>query len=305
MGQESSIHYLHHHEIDKPLWDACIENAGNGLIYATSGYLDNMARHWDAIVVDNYAAVMPLPWKKKFFIKYIYPPPFCQQLGVFSSVHLEMDMYRQMLQKAKEVFQFGEYYFNYQNSIQQGISKNNFILPLHQEYTTIAGNYRQSLLRNLKKAQLYNLQYRVTEDYTKVIQLYESTYGKRTPHVTPSDYDNLLKTCTVLQEKSALLIREVSDDNGDLLATTLCLKDKRRIYLLLPVTTAKGRTVRANHFLLDNLIKEFSSRPYIFDFEGSDIPGIARFYKSFSAVNQPYFFYRWNKLPWPIRLAKP
>jgi len=304
MTTASSIYYLRHHEIDKQLWDECIDNAGNGLIYAKSYYLDHIAHHWDAIVLDDYAAVMPLPWKKKFAVKYVYPPPFCQQLGIFSPVVLKADIYRRMLQKAEEAFKFSEYYFNYQNAIGANTPKNNFVLSLNNEYTAIAKNYQPNLLRNLKKAQQYGLHYQSSNDYAKVIHLYKDTYGKRTPHVTLNDYNNLLKICKLLQQKSALIIREVKDETGNLLAVTLCLKDKRRIYLLLPVTTEKGRTTRANHFLLDGIIKEFSAQPYTFDFEGSDIPGIARFYKSFGGINEPYFFYRWNRLPWPIKIFK-
>jgi hypothetical protein len=42
----------------------------------------------------------------------------------------------------------------------------------------------------------------------------------------------------------------------------------------------------------------------ILDFEGSDHPGIAHFYENFGSINQPYFFYRHNRLPWPLRLLK-
>jgi hypothetical protein len=42
----------------------------------------------------------------------------------------------------------------------------------------------------------------------------------------------------------------------------------------------------------------------ILDFEGSDHPGIAHFYANFGGIDQPYFFYRRNRLPWPIRWLK-
>jgi hypothetical protein len=42
----------------------------------------------------------------------------------------------------------------------------------------------------------------------------------------------------------------------------------------------------------------------ILDFEGSDQPGIAHFYSNFGGVDQPYFCYRRNRLPWPVRWLK-
>nr|MBU9937149.1 hypothetical protein [Ferruginibacter sp.] len=78
-----AIRYLTYRQIDKPKWDACIDGAYNGLIYAYSFYLDSMAKHWDALVLNDYEAVMPLTWNKKYGIHYLYQPPFTACLGVF------------------------------------------------------------------------------------------------------------------------------------------------------------------------------------------------------------------------------
>ena len=78
------ITYLTYQEIDKAKWDDCINQSINKLIYAESVYLDAMAENWDAIIMNDYEAVMPLTWKKKFGIKYLYQPAFIQQGGIFS-----------------------------------------------------------------------------------------------------------------------------------------------------------------------------------------------------------------------------
>ena len=71
MTTGNQIKYLQHKEIDKAKWDACIDQASNGLIYAYSFYLDCMAKHWDALVLNDYEAVMPLTWNRNIaFIIY-------------------------------------------------------------------------------------------------------------------------------------------------------------------------------------------------------------------------------------------
>jgi hypothetical protein len=55
--------------------------------------------------------------------------------------------------------------------------------------------------------------------------------------------------------------------------------------------------MQANHFLLDAIINEFAGKNIVLDFVGSDIPGIAHFYKNFGFHNQPYFFYKFKNLP--------
>lgn len=84
MSAPQHIHYLRRQEIDLLKWDACIEAAPNGLIYGRSFYLDAMtAGQWDALVLEDYRAVMPLPWNEKFGFYYLYQP-FCTPcLGIF------------------------------------------------------------------------------------------------------------------------------------------------------------------------------------------------------------------------------
>ena len=78
------IHYLKRKDIDIVKYNTCIEASINTRIYAYSWYLDIVATNWDILVLNDYEAVMPLPWRQKYFIKYMYPPAWTQQLGVFS-----------------------------------------------------------------------------------------------------------------------------------------------------------------------------------------------------------------------------
>jgi hypothetical protein len=85
MSEPAIIQHLTHAEIDKVKWDACIDKAGNGLIYGHSVYLNKMCNgQWDALVMGNYETVMPLTRRKKWGIYYLYQPAFTQQLGIFS-----------------------------------------------------------------------------------------------------------------------------------------------------------------------------------------------------------------------------
>jgi hypothetical protein len=47
-----------------------------------------MSKNWHGIVIDDYAAVMALPWKRKLRIRYGYTPPFMQQLGIVGEASL-------------------------------------------------------------------------------------------------------------------------------------------------------------------------------------------------------------------------
>ena len=96
----------------------------------------------------------------------------------------------------------------------------------------------------------------------------------------------------------------IKKQKHELLAIALLLKDDNRIYNLANSTTTLGRKTEANHFLIDNILKEFANTTFIFDFEGSDLAGVKIFYQKFGAVEEPYFHWHFNNLPWWIKWMK-
>ena len=132
-----SVEYITYRKIDKQKWDACINRSQNRLIYAKSFYLDAMAQNWDALVLNNYEAVMPLTWKRKWGIAYLYQPAFVQQGGIFFSEPLSEEILNTFIEKAFSYFKFAEITLNYLNDskiiTKADISlRNNFLLRLHK-----------------------------------------------------------------------------------------------------------------------------------------------------------------------------
>jgi hypothetical protein len=56
--------------------------------------------------------------------------------------------------------------------------------------------------------------------------------------------------------------------------------------------------------LIDTFIQNNSGKNLILDFEGSNIPGIARFYKGFGAMAETYYSVHQNRLPRLLRIFK-
>lgn len=294
------VQYIPYQQINKIKWDACIESAHNSLVYARSFYLDAMAKNWDAIVLDDYEAVMPLPWNKKYGIAYLYQPPFTQQLGIFSSKKIDDEMQQMFITEAKQRFRFAEVFVNFS----VGTAQANFILPLQQPYPLIRQQYKNDLLNNLKHAAKFHFSYVISDDIQEAVHLYQLHYAERTPHVRPQDYEHFLALCQSAKQQGLLLIQKVLNQGGSTLAIALLMKDKRRLYNLMSTVTKEGRQCEANHFLFDQLIQEFSGQNIVLDFEGSSITGIAGFYQKFGALNEPYFLLRYNDLPWPVKYFK-
>lgn len=309
------IRYLRRRQIDDTRWDHCIAHAANNIIYGFHYYLDHMAAgRWDALVLGDYEAVMPLTWRRKYGIRYLYQPAFTQQTGIFSRIPLSPTLIDAFLQAASRHFRFAEIFLNYGNRHPALEAKTNFILPLDNPYPQLAAGYTPHLTRNLRLAARAGLRYSADVDLATVLDRFRHAYGSRLPFVREKDYYGLAQLCRYLQDRGQLILRAATAapqpgqpaQAGEpaCLSTILLFRDEHRLYLLQSTTLPAGRENRANHFLLDQVIREWAANPLILDFEGSDIPGIARFYTDFGAVRQPYFYYRRNRLWWPLGYLK-
>jgi hypothetical protein len=305
MSAVRHITYLHRREIDTAKWDQCIESSQSPLIYGRSFYLDKMAAgQWDALVLDDYRAVMPLTWRSKYGIRYLCQPAFTQQTGIFSTQPTPPSIVETFLRQLDRHFRFSEIYLNHANGHPSLIPRANFILPLDAPYDQLASQYKKDLIRNLKLSQRAALTYTKDFDWQNALDDFRREYASRLPAIRQSDYSHFEALCLLLLQRNQLLTRAVLDDRQQTLASAVFLKDTHRFYLIHSTTHPAGRASEANHFLLDQFIREWAGSPMILDFEGSDHPGIAHFYHNFGGIGQPYFLYRRNRLPWPIRWLK-
>lgn len=309
MRKNCTIRHLENDRIDRRKWDECIIGSSSRLIYARAFYLDNMAPGWSALVGEDYEWVFVITHRRKYGIKYLYQPPFCQQLGLFAKPTVPIP-YAAIVRWIKTHFKFWEINGNYlfdEKFIVPGIEAmraNNFILDLSKGYENIHANYQNDLLKNLKRGARYNLQYSDTNEYSLAIDLFIKHYSHRLSNTGSNDYKNFENVCVATLKNQNLLCRKVINSNNDILGMAIILIDGNRLYNLMNVTTPAGRRAKANHYLLDSIIKDYSGRDIIFDFEGSDVAGIKNFYENFGPENQAYLQLKYNNLPWPLSIFK-
>ncbi len=303
-----SIQIIPSNKVDAAKWDACVRNSPNGVIYALSVYLNYMADNWSGAVLGDYEAVFPIPWRKKMGIRYTYDVPFVQQLGWFAKTNQHNARLQTLfLNQLFRFVRYGSYSFNYANSspIAGATLCNNYILNLSPQNNSIVENYNADAVGNLKKAGRFNLRYQpcTIED---AIDAYILAYQQRFKHTNDKDYHNFTTLCKILHGQQHAFARMVVDDkNGAVFSAAVFLNDGQRLYNIMNTTLAEGRQKSANHFLLDNVFKEYAASGLVFDFEGSDVDGIKQFYQKFGAINQPYQrLGKFNRLPFPLNILK-
>ncbi len=291
--------------INKSKWDHCVASNTNGLIYSSTEYLNAMSQNWHGVVIDDYAAVMALPWKRKFRIRYGYTPPFIQQLGLVGKASNEE--FTRILHLFYKFFPLADVNFNFLNTnIQQllpVIPRNNFVIDLSMGYDLIKSHYKHNLKENIRKAAHESFIY-AEGNVQEGIHMYHSHYHERMKkHIKEKDYKHFSQLCESLYKKEQCFARTAMYKD-EILAIGVFLKDNKRIYNIMNTTTQKGRDKEANHFLLNQVLHEFAGQPFLFDFEGSELLGVREFYENFGPINQSYFHYHYNGYSWPVKLLK-
>jgi hypothetical protein len=301
------IKYLTHSEIDIAKWDLCIEQSVNSLVYGYSWYLNKLAPGWCALVLNDYEAVMPLTGNKKLFINYLYQPFFTQQLGVFYKNMSVQSRPQDFLDAIPAKYKFADINLNDRNEIENGKyhikKRKNFVLDLNYPYEKLYKGFDEHCTRNIKKSKKHNQSVRPL-DPAVAVAFYQKYKALNTSAVLPKDYENFLEVLLTAETKQLLLCRGVYSDKNELTAVGVFLIHKDRIIYLLGGASEVGRELRSMFFLFDDLILEQSNKPLELDFEGSEIPGIARFFKGFGAEKRPYYKLYLNRLPWPFSWLK-
>jgi hypothetical protein len=301
----SNIRYLQRKDINEEAWNQCIDNAENGLIYAYAFYLDAMCTAWDALVLNDYEAVMPLPWRKKWSISYLYYPGYIAQLGLFGK-NITAPILEQFLHKIPKHFRYWDTPLNFKNtfSLKQYpfYERNNYVLHLNLPYEDLYANYRDNLKRNIKKAVQYGCYASSNIDIKEVSALAKDQVIQF--NVSEEDINRFEELFNQLHEKGKAITYGVYSSQKQLLASCAFVFSHHRAYYILVGNHPNGRTLGASHMLLDAFIKDHASTGLLLDFEGSDLRSLAFFYSSFGSTNEKYTAIRLNRLPWFARWMK-
>lgn len=288
------IQYLRHKDIDFEKWDNCIDHAINALPYAYSWYLNITAEEqWDALVIDDYKAVFPLPFKNRVVFKQIYQPFFVQQLGLFYTDAALANHLHYCVEQIPSAFRKMQLQLNTFNEMSSSFvkvkQKITHHIDLHKPYESLLSAYAVNNKRNVKKAMKANLNTVTLNTANELIAFRKKYLAEELAGV---QNDNDLERLRKLLEKALSLnkgfIKGVVDEHNQLLALCFILKSNNMLIYLSAVSSEKGKELNAMSLLIDGIIQQYANTDFIFDFEGSMIPGLARYYKGFGGVEKNF-----------------
>jgi len=304
------IKYLERWEIDTVKWDNCVQSCQHSLAYALSGYLDGVCDNisdyskfsfddenqntseilgqWGGLVLNDYEAVFPLPWRQKFGLKYVFQPLFCQQLGLFGnpgSLNTE-DFIRKIPKKFVKIHLQVHPFFGKPIGAS---SKINFILDCPH---VPEEKFNKDALKNIKKCHEAEVVYRTPPQIADVLSIYNETWGSKTKLRWFDDYEGFETACMNMEREEKLFTILAKDQESNKLGAAIFLVSKKRIHYVCAAPTEMGKKLGIMHGIIAQASVQFPNHEI--DFEGSSIPSVAEFYKKFNPINEPFYIIQRN-----------
>lgn len=145
----------------------------------------------------------------------------------------------------------------------------------------------ENIRREIKKAQK-QVVVSCAPDADKLLRLVGLTYGRqgRSSRITPSLFARIDAACSA---KACHRFFFAEDEEGRTHAALYLVWDERSAYYLIGGGDPNLRTSGATSLLMWEAIQFASSVTKRFDFEGSMVEPIERFFRSFGARQSPYF----------------
>ncbi len=271
-------------EIDIEKYSFCVENSAQRKYSATFPYLKATgAENWEILVKGDYEAVMPVPFVKKLGLKVVVNPVLCQQLGIFSSedsVQLNDEFLSFFLRK----YRIAYYPFNDANTFSSDLEiRNNFVIKKNP-YPDVRKNYSPKRRRKLV----------INEQHKSKLKIKKITWNDGVDFMknhVPGLHNEALHTeyFRILEEldRRKQLEHEAFLFEDEIINIVTVFKDDRTAVLLGTFNNREKIKLNGASILVDRAIERHVDLRD-FDFEGSDVPAIAEFFRGFRAEILPY-----------------
>lgn len=298
------VRFVENRSVDRKKWNKCIQQSYNGLIYARDWYLDLCADHWDALVMGDYTAVMPLPTIERRGIKVLYQPPFCVQLGMFSTAPFSQNLLEGFIEAIPPDYRYVNINLNKYNYIGttsfHTTEKKTCELDLIGPYKKLYAGYHGHIKQVLSGASGHPLKIDREIELNEFARQFGKSYKGKTS--LRKQQQNILHTIA-----GKLLIKKTGEvwaarnRNNELCATALFAKANHKSILLAHSLTGKDGQMGLTA-IIDHYIKTNSEKNSTLDFRQADTAGALAYYRGFGAAESRFINLKKNKLPWYYKL---
>lgn len=270
------IKRVKHSSIDFKKWDAAITaNPDKHNWFMFSWYLNAVAPTWDALVYKDYQAVFPLV-KRWRGIKFYYQPFFTRAFEIMGN-GVDNNIEKKIYDTLNSGTSYGS--VNIENSHFLEGNANYQVLDIQ------LCTYSQNTKRNIKKAEKAGVEIEDI-DIELFMLFYVEHNSKKFKEYKSKHYKQLKKLLLAAHEKGFLHLKR-SFLKSTVAVAAYLVSGEKALYLCAAINS-EGKSVGASHYMVHRFIETNKRQISTLDFGGSNISGVARFYKGFGAEDKQY-----------------
>lgn len=243
--------------------------------------------------------------KSKWGIQYIIPPPFFPHNGLLFYAQAEKTEKQYSL--IKELHQHIVHYF----SVSEKAHYIRFVLPtnyidtqvfqwnkwkvtVHYTYhldlslseTQLFENLSSEKRKSIRKAEKDNIQIIPTSDYSTIYELVLKTFQRQNKKINTIYLNKILKQWKNTDNHFAF----VAYKNGKAIASGFCIFDNHTAYYLLGgYDDSNAHHGAGVSCMWQSILKSKQMGLSVFDFEGSMLPAVERYFRDFGGKLVPYY----------------
>lgn len=278
------IKRLKYSEIDFVKYAQCLENSEQRKYSASKVFLDVSSNNrWELLVYNDYEAVMPIPYVKKYGLKIVHNPMLCQQLGIFSKKE-DISINEAFYGYLNKNYLVRVYKFNDCNQFHSQIELRKNFLILPDSYENVYSKYSPKRKRKL----------RLDKDVLNVSKIKMVSFNEAKGFIEANmlgldkeeDLSGFLRIFEMFYHLGHLQFSAFYYNNS-IINVIAIYEDKYTVALLGTFNDKKYVKISGASVLIDNVIKDFIETK-IFDFEGGELPNIEEFFRGFRPEFRPY-----------------
>jgi len=290
-------------------WDRFVGESPQGCIFCRSWWLEAVCgTAFEILVVrkgDEIVAGMPLPRTRKLIWRGITMPPLTQTLGVLlapqdgakyvSRLSGEMAVLRALVDAipAVDVFRVNTHHTvtNWLPFHWAGYSQTTcytYVFGDLSDTEALFGEMAPTLRNKIRKAEKGGIRVEHTDDIATFLELNRKVFSRQGAAL-PYGEDVVRRLDAACKQHDARTILVARDSAGRPHSAVYVVHDGRCMYNLMQGGDPDLRSSGANPLAMWRSIERAHELELSYDFEGSMLESVESFFRSFGAVQKPYF----------------
>ena len=298
-------------------WDLFILQSPQGMIYHKYDYISILAPEWKAIIVKkgkDWQAVMPLHIKQKLGYGYCLQPIFAQFWGI-CLLPIKEKAIKEWSKKKKLInmvidaipsnIRWMEYHFSPHFDYPQPFywkgyqiaSRFTYQINIDKDIEEVWRGFGEHIRRDIRKAEKQGIYVEETANIEAVIAIFRKTSGTYVKELKEQDFERLaaLYQHFALNKESFVLVAK--NKEGEIIAGILFFQYKHITIYYFGGTEPEFKRSGAMSLIIWESIKKVHGDSVLYDFDGSMIESIERFFRGFGSIPVQYFNIQKNTLP--------